>query len=130
MTTEQKPLDALRSESAIRKAAVTLKKLSDKAYLVDVIDTRERDENERISSDLVGHADALSALTAENATLRQQRDRLLEASKASKQCITDFIEIYKRGASNIVMDEAVKSLRDDALKLVRAAIKQVEESNV
>jgi hypothetical protein len=49
-------------------------------------------------------------------------DALLAAAKASEQCIVDFLEIYKNGGSMLAMDEAVKSLKNDALKQVRAAI--------
>lgn len=45
-----------------------------------------------------------------------------EALKASQQCITDFLDVYGRGCSMLVLDEAVKSLRDDALRLVRRAL--------
>lgn len=51
----------------------------------------------------------------------------LAALRANEQCIADFVEMYKRGCSNIVMDEAVKSLKNDALKLTRAAIADLSQ---
>lgn len=45
-----------------------------------------------------------------------------EALKASQQCITDFLDVYGCGCSMLVLDDAVKSLRDDALRLVRRAL--------
>lgn len=53
-------------------------------------------------------------------------DALVEACKANEQCIVDVIALYKAGCSNLVMDEAIKSLRDDALKLTRAALERAE----
>lgn len=41
-----------------------------------------------------------------------------EALKAAQQCITDFLDVYGRGCSVLVLDEAAKSLKHDALKLV------------
>lgn len=70
---------------------------------------------------------------AERARAAKARDRvrdaapgLLEANIAAEQCIADFIEVYTRGASMVVLDEAVKSLKNDALKAVRAAIAKAE----
>lgn len=51
-----------------------------------------------------------------------QLQQAKEALEANEQCINDFIELYKRGCANTVMDEAVKSLRDDALKSTRNAL--------
>ena len=51
---------------------------------------------------------------------------LYAAAEAALQCITDFLEVYKRGGSMLVMDEAVKSLRDDALRLTRAALAKAD----
>ena len=47
---------------------------------------------------------------------------LLAACEASQQCITDVLEIYGRGGSYAALDEAVKSLRDDALRLTKIAL--------
>jgi hypothetical protein len=49
--------------------------------------------------------------------------QFLLALQAAEQCMADFIEVYKRGASMVVFDEAVKSMRSDALAKVRAALK-------
>lgn len=49
---------------------------------------------------------------------------LVEACKANEQCIEDFLQVYQRGASMLVLDEAVKSLRDDGLKVTRRALAQ------
>ena len=59
---------------------------------------------------------------ADNCKLLAEIEVLREALKSNEQCVTDFIEVYKRGASMLFMDEAVKSLRDDGLKLARAAL--------
>lgn len=45
-----------------------------------------------------------------------------EALKASQQCITDFLDVYGRGCSMIVLDEAAKSLSNDALRLVKRSL--------
>lgn len=47
---------------------------------------------------------------------------LLAACDAAQQCITDLVEVYARGAALVVLDEAVKSLRSDALAKIRSAI--------
>lgn len=55
------------------------------------------------------------------------RQRVMqEALEATQQCITDFLALYGRGCALIVLDEAVKSLRDDALVQVRAALLDAE----
>lgn len=45
-----------------------------------------------------------------------------EALKASQQCITDFLDVYGRHCSMLILDEAVKSLRNDALRLVNKCL--------
>lgn len=67
---------------------------------------REREENEA------------------NARLIAATPDLLVALHASVQCISDLLDVYGRGCSMVVLDEAVKSCRDDALKLARAALKK------
>lgn len=57
-----------------------------------------------------------------NAKLIASAPELLEACMAANQCIDDALEIYKRGGSLLVLDEAMKSLKNDAGKLVKAAI--------
>lgn len=47
---------------------------------------------------------------------------VVEALEANKQCITDFIKLYKSGCALTVLDEAAKSLETDALKLTNAAL--------
>jgi hypothetical protein len=44
-----------------------------------------------------------------------------EACEAAQQCIQDLLDVYSRGCSMLVLDEAVKSLRDDALRKMKAA---------
>lgn len=46
----------------------------------------------------------------------------IEALEAAQQCITDFIDVYKRGCSLLILDEAVKSLRDDALRKIKKVL--------
>lgn len=58
-------------------------------------------------------------------TLEQRNAELEAACRASEQCIVDFLEVYKRGAAMLVLDEAVKSLRDDALRSVRKALTRI-----
>lgn len=65
----------------------------------------------------------------EYAELFAAAPELLAACKAAQQCIVDFIELYKRDGAKLVLDEAVKSLRDDALYLARAAIAKAEGTN-
>lgn len=64
-----------------------------------------------------------------NARLIAAAPDLLAACRAAEQCITDLLDVYGRGASMLVLDEAVKSLRDDALKLIVKAIAKTEEQN-
>jgi hypothetical protein len=63
-----------------------------------------------------------------NALIISAAPEMLQACEATAQCITDFLELYKRGCSNIVMDEAVKSLRDDALAKTIAALERVSQA--
>ncbi len=49
-----------------------------------------------------------------------------EALKAAQQCITDFLDVYGRGCSVLVLDEAAKSLKNDALKLVNRCLAKPE----
>lgn len=49
---------------------------------------------------------------------------LVVACEASEQCLTDLIDVYTRGCSMVVLDEAVRSCRDDALRRVQAAIRK------
>ena len=44
-----------------------------------------------------------------------------KALHAAEQCMSDVYEYYKNGVSNTVMDEAMKSLKNDGLKLVKQA---------
>lgn len=53
---------------------------------------------------------------------------LVQALEAAEQCIADFIEVYKRDCARVVYDEAVKSLRSDALVKIRKALKEVRDS--
>lgn len=62
-----------------------------------------------------------------NARLLAASPDLLAACQAAEQCITDLVEVYGRGCSMLVLDEAVKSLRDDALKLIVKAIAKTKE---
>lgn len=57
-----------------------------------------------------------------NARLIAASPDLLTACQAAEQCITDLFDVYGRGCSMLVLDEAVKSLRDDALKLIKQAV--------
>lgn len=57
-----------------------------------------------------------------NALLIAAAPDLLLAVEAANQCITDFIEVYKKGASMLVFDQAVISLREDALANVKSAL--------
>lgn len=57
-----------------------------------------------------------------NITQSAIEDRTVAALRASEQCIEDFLDVYKRGCSMLVLDEAVKSLRDDALRRVKVAL--------
>lgn len=49
-----------------------------------------------------------------------------EALKAAQQCITDFLDVYGRGCSVLVLDQAAKSLKNDALKLVNRCLAKPE----
>ncbi len=49
-----------------------------------------------------------------------------EALKAAQQCITDFLDVYGRGCSMLVLDEAAKSLRNDALPLINRCLSNPE----
>lgn len=51
---------------------------------------------------------------------------LRQANAAAIQCIVDFLECYKNDCARVVMDEAVKSLKNDALPKLRAAIAKSE----
>lgn len=57
-----------------------------------------------------------------NAYLIAATPELLEACEAAHQCITDLIAVIARGASDIVINEALGSLKTDALPLVKKAI--------
>lgn len=46
-----------------------------------------------------------------------------DALRAAEQCIADFIEAYSRDCAKVVLDLAVKSLRDDALPKLRERLK-------
>lgn len=73
------------------------------------------------------------ATTAElpaNARLITAAPKLLAACEATEQCIVDFIDVYKRGCSMLILDEAVKSLRDDALRLVRKALAEATDNSI
>lgn len=50
-----------------------------------------------------------------------------QALEAAEQCIVDFLDVYKRGCSMMTLDQAVLSLRDDALFRVRQALKDVNK---
>ena len=63
-----------------------------------------------------------SACVEDKQQAEAENARLRAACEVSEQCINDFIEVYKRDCSLLVFDEAVKSLRDDALRLVRIAL--------
>ena len=60
-------------------------------------------------------ADELRRLHALNA-------ELVHALESSKQCIADFLEVYKNGSSMVIFDLACRDLKNDALKLVHAAL--------
>ena len=47
---------------------------------------------------------------------------LLDALNASRQCIADVVDYYGRRVSMMSLDEAVKSLKNDAGKLVKNAL--------
>lgn len=46
-----------------------------------------------------------------------------QALHAAEQCMSDVLTYYQNGCSILVMDEAMKSLKNDGLKLVKAARK-------
>ena len=54
-------------------------------------------------------------------------DITVAALRAAEQCIEDFLEAYRRDCARLVLDEAAKSLRDDALKRVKAALRMNDE---
>ncbi|MCX6217578.1 hypothetical protein [Spirosoma sp.] len=62
-----------------------------------------------------------------NAKLIAASPDMLQALLAAQQCIRDMVDVYGRGASMLVLDEAVKDLKNDAGKLVNAAIKKATE---
>ena len=64
----------------------------------------------------------IQSADAERDRLKASSAELVAACEASNQCITDLIEVYTNQSSLLILDEAVKSLRDDALKLARAAL--------
>lgn len=47
---------------------------------------------------------------------------LFAASLAAQQCIADLIEAIKRGATDLVINEALGSCKTDALPLLKKAI--------
>lgn len=51
---------------------------------------------------------------------------LYEACEAADRCISDFLDVYGRDCSLVVLDQAVISLRDDALRLVKLALKKAK----
>lgn len=52
---------------------------------------------------------------------------LLNACRAAEQCIVDFLDAYTRQVSFVVLDQAVLSLRYDALPRVRRALRRADE---
>lgn len=54
---------------------------------------------------------------------------LIEADEAALQCITDFLECYKNDCARVVMDEAVKSLQNDALLKLRASLDKLNPNS-
>ena len=50
-----------------------------------------------------------------------------DALKAAKQCIEDAVDVYSRGGSMIILDEAMRSLKYDALPRIKAALELFED---
>lgn len=50
-----------------------------------------------------------------------KNDLTIQALDAAEQCIVDVLEVYRRNSIGLVLKEAMKSLKHDALPMVRAA---------
>ena len=59
-----------------------------------------------------------------NARLIAAAPELLAACEAAQQCITDFLDVYTRGCSMQVLDLAVRDLKVDALRRIKAALEK------
>lgn len=59
-----------------------------------------------------------------NARLISAAPELLAACEAAQQCITDFLDVYTRGCSMQVLDLAVRDLKVDALRRIKAALEK------
>lgn len=88
---------------------------------------------DKLRPHLVGPSRRVAELEARNtqqmlsiSALTTSHKENSEALKASQQCIADFLDVYGRGCSMLVLDEAVKSLRDDALPLVKRCLTKIE----
>ncbi len=77
-------------------------------------------------TDLEPTADEAEATA--NARLIASAPDMLQALLAAQQCIRDMVEAYRNDCARFVLDEAVKSLRDDAGKLVDAALKKATDA--
>ena len=131
MTTEQKPLCVVQLIGRLRKNAY------DHRHVACSQDMNPRDTvNWRHQLDDLAAAGALSALTAENATLRQQRDRLLELSKthlkarddaATAQAAFDNSADSEREATALVYAMLAASDADLDLR-IRSACKRKTET--
>ena len=79
----------------------------------------------RTLADLIHEARRIMIAAPQAATDKDAEIAALrKACEASEQCITDLLEVYGNGGSMLILDEAVKSLKNDALKLVRKAMAQ------
>jgi hypothetical protein len=61
-----------------------------------------------------------------NAALIAAAPDMLRACLAAQQCITDFLELYRRGCSMQVLDEGAKSLQTDALAKITSALRKAQ----
>ena len=50
-----------------------------------------------------------------------------DALESAKQCIEDAVDVYSRGGSMIILDEAMRSLKYDALPRIKAALELFED---
>lgn len=60
----------------------------------------------------------------DNARLIAAAPELLAACEAAEQCIADFLDVYTRGCSMQVLDLAVRDLKVDALRRIKAALEK------
>lgn len=91
----------------------------------DALDNKAGDYADSRSADDPIFIDGMAKIRAAREAINSVEH--IEALRAAQQCISDFLGVYRNGGSMLIMDLAVNSLKNDALRKIDKVLQRFYE---